>query len=173
MEKTIEYLQIKMGNGNNSAHKTKVAKAELLDIITNPDFQGSHFLVNIQSLPEIRAFLLIDTGLLTDSIIKADNPDNPTVNSAPVLFYPLGASAKNGNGANSKSESNQPSSKSNGENMTVAQRRYIFRLVSEKKKLKGKEIEEYLKKRFNVQDIEDIDKGSASQLIDGLINGGA
>jgi hypothetical protein len=57
--------------------------------------------------------------------------------------------------------------------MTLAQRRYIFRLLSEKKKIKGKEIEEYLKKRYNVQDIADIDKGSASQLIDGLLNGGA
>ncbi|MCI0563077.1 MAG: hypothetical protein MN733_31755, partial [Nitrososphaera sp.] len=59
----------------------------------------------------------------------------------------------------------------NGALMTEAQRRYLFRLLAEKKNLKGKEAEMHLKRAFGVPALGSIDKASASQYIDQLVRG--
>jgi len=68
-------------------------------------------------------------------------------------------------------EQARASSETNGAMMTEAQRRYLFRLLAEKKNLKGKEAEIHLKRAFGVPALASIDKASASQYIDQLVRG--
>ena len=56
--------------------------------------------------------------------------------------------------------------------MTESQRRFIFRLLAEKEDIKGKDAEDYLKEKFKVSSLAEIDKASASQFIDSLLKGG-
>jgi len=172
MEKIMQYLQIRMGDGKDFANKTKVSKGELLDIITDLNEKGDHFLVNLQCTPGTKAYLLVDTGFLMTAMMNADDLEESQISSAPLFFYPLGSVKPDNNGTNSESKHDSSLNKAKEDRMTTAQRRFLYRLLSEKKKLKGKQIEEYLKERFDVGDLNDIDKSSASQLIDSLLNGG-
>ncbi len=69
---------------------------------------------------------------------------------------------------------NEPKSKSDGDTMTSAQRRYLFRLLAEKG-IEGDRIEEELKKRFQVSALTEVSKFEASRAIENLLetqNGG-
>lgn len=54
--------------------------------------------------------------------------------------------------------------------MTDAQRRYLFRLVADHKGLEGAEARDFLKQQFSVTNLGDVSKGSASRLIEALVN---
>lgn len=58
------------------------------------------------------------------------------------------------------------------EKMTDAQRRFLFRLLSDQG-IEGDNARDYLKKQLKVADVKDISKGQASWLIEKLKNGGA
>jgi hypothetical protein len=104
--------------------------------------------------------------------LKTEDQENPRISTVPLFFYPLGSFTQEINSINADSKRNFSTEMSKEDRMTIAQRRFLYRLLTEKKNLKGKEIEEYLKEKFDVGDLDDIDKSSASQLIDSLLNGG-
>jgi len=67
------------------------------------------------------------------------------------------------------SRQNGPASGSNGEpKMTEPQKRYLFRLLAQQG-VEGKRAEAHLKEHFGVQNLRDVTKAGASELIEQMI----
>ena len=188
MKQLIEYLEVWLESENQRSRRERVSPQQLAEIITHPDFHGYSVLLNIRSLPGACAYLLLTKGEIGTLIHPGSNAGQFLPDLAQLIIYPLNLNGQIINGGKPQSfgqAANFPPAKkeivapaatpafSNGETMTTPQRRYLFRLLAEKKQLKGQQAEDYLKTTFEVASIQEIDKAAASKLIDHLINGGA
>ena len=97
-----------------------------------------------------------------EKTIEVKTADGKTIFSISIVENtadePKQEEADNGNGKSKKKE----------EFMTDAQKRYLFRLLSEQG-LEEKEAHEALKKRFNVSTLKDATKLEASQAIEAIL----
>ncbi|MCB0259496.1 MAG: hypothetical protein KDH97_03150 [Calditrichaeota bacterium] len=187
MKQLIEYLEVWLEKENQRSRRQSVSAQQLAEMITDPGFHGASALLNVRSLSGVRAYLLLSKGDIGSLIQPGGNAAPHLPDLAQLLIYPLNLNGQPAGGnkpaAFGKTDRFSPakqnaspeaesSPSTNGETMTTPQRRYLFRLLAEKKQLKGKQAEDYLKETLEVTSIQEIDKVSASQLIDHLLNGG-
>ena len=185
MKQRIEYLEVLLESENQRSRREWMSPEQVAENILHPDFHGASVLFNVRSLTGIRAYLILSKGELS-GLLQSGANGHSIPDLTQLVIYPLnfkGYASPNSNSASVAPPQAFPTASkpripagvptsSDGETMTTAQRRYLFRLLAEKMQLKGKQAEDYLKSVFDVQAVQEIDKASASQLIDQLLNGG-
>ncbi|GEM_PF-5263214 len=181
----IEVLEVTLDHAGLKSSRKVMSSQSLIDWIGESANGGSTGVVHLRNLPQAKVYLLMMADG-TQGIFPLNGKSAAELTSAVQLFgFMLNSERAPSPRQDTRSSDNsdhqkngasnnysRPAARNNGTEMTEAQRRYLFRLVAEKKNLKGKEAENFLKQEFEVVSLRDIDKNSASQFIDRLLKGG-
>ncbi len=188
MPEIIEYLEIIQAGDSLKSRRRRLDKKAFIELILKEGLPGATAIVSIKGLPQLNAFLMLGTK----NGAEAPNeltvyPWQPLLQHAQVLIYPIlhsGGRAKNAaagkpqhlplTSGHGKSLPVKQSSKTaeNGK-ITESQRRYLFRLLAEKRNLQGKQADNYLKEQCRVKEVDEIPKSTASDLIQTLLGEGS
>jgi len=182
MKEKIECIEVSLESGEILSRQQSMTPKKLAELLNKKSLSGTTALVNIRGFSEAKTFVILTKGKVQP---MNGNDGNGVMNLAPILAFSLDlqgdvtdrGSKTPSNGSDKHSGSPANGSNNNGaakggEKMTTPQRRYLFRLLAEKKNLKGNEAEEYLKETCEVESLSEIEKFTASKLIDKLLNGG-
>lgn len=177
MKERIECIEVSLESGEILSRQQSMTPKKLAELLNKKSLSGTTALVNIRGFSEAKTFVILTKGKVQP---MNGNDGNGVMNLAPILAFSLDlqgnetdrGSKTSSNGSNKPNGSNNNGAAKGGEKMTTPQRRYLFRLLAEKKNLKGNEAEEYLKETCEVESLSEIEKFTASKLIDKLLNGG-
>lgn len=181
----IEVIQVRQEEENMQSVRKTMSRQGAAEWINESVSDGLIAIMHLKGLPDARVYLYVLTGNGKSLIALNGDPVHDAGAAIQLLGFSLGfgqqvspnnndslhqkpENASRGNGSDGTATSNNH--KTTGEVMTEAQRRYLFRLLAEKKNLKGKAAENYLKERFEVGSLRDIEKFHASKLIERLIS---
>ena len=182
----IEVIQISHEARNLKAAGKTLSREEVVAWLKDQTTDGSIAVVRLSGLSGAQAFLSVlmngDQGIFSLKGQSARASASPfqllglnlsfgQANSSQREVETQGNSAGPANGNRAVTEKQSISgARSNGECMTEAQRRFLFRLLAEKRNLKGKAAEGFLKEHFGVASLHEIEKFVASKFIDRLVN---
>lgn len=181
----IEVLEVSLDQAGLKTSRKVMSSLNLITWIGESASSGSTGVVHLRNLPDARVYLL----LMADGnqgIFPLNGRSAAELTASLQVFslmqnFERSASAHQDHHSSSNSDQqhdrtsnnhHRPTNGHNGEAMTEAQRRYLFRLMAEKKNLKGKDAENFIKQEFEVVSLHEIDKTSASRYIDRLVKGG-
>jgi hypothetical protein len=185
MKEKIECIEVSLESGEIFSRQQSMTRQKLAEFLNNQSLPGTTALVNIRGFYEAKTFVILTKGKVQSMNSENGNPTQGVMNLAPILAFSLdlqgddtdqrskaSSTSPNKPSGSPANGSNNNGAANNGEKMTTPQRRYLFRLLAEKKNLKGNEAESYLKETCEVESLSDIEKFTASKLIDNLLNGG-
>ena len=181
----IEVLEISIDQAGLKTSRKVMSSMNLITWISESASGGSTCVVHLRNLPDARVYLLMAADG-NQGIFPLNGKSAAELTASLQVFSLMqnierSASAHQDHHSNSNSDKqhdrtsnnhHRPSNGQSGEAMTEAQRRYLFRLMAEKKNLKGKDAENFIKQEFEVVSLHEIDKNSASRYIDRLLKGG-
>jgi hypothetical protein len=175
----IEFLRISQDTNGAKSIRQILDRQELSDRILNGTLDGTSVLLNINGLPEANAILIFTRNDFTEILSKGKKFKPKVSDMSQILVFPLDISDSPDPKANShtpspsrngRNQNTNTDTHTSGEEMTEPQRRFIFRLLAEKRELKGKEAEKFLKEEFDVTSLNEIAKVDASELINQLLS---
>lgn len=181
----IEVLEVSLDQAGLKTSRKVMSSQSLINWIGESASGGSTGVVHLRNLPDARVYLLMTSG--GNQGLFPLNGKSAAELTASVQLFSLMQNLERSSSAHQDANSNgnsehqnnsasnnhhRPTNGHNGEGMTEAQRRYLFRLMAEKKNLKGKDAENFIKQEFEVVSLHEIDKNSASRYIDRLLKGG-
>ena len=181
----IEVLEVSLDQTGLKTSRKAMSSQSLTNWISESANGGSTSVVHLRNLPDARVYLLMAADG-NQGIFPLNGKSAAELTTSVQVFslmqnFERSPSAHQDHHSNSNSDQqhnrtsnnhHRPTNGHNGEGMTEAQRRYLFRLMAEKKNLKGKDAENFIKQQFEVVSLHEIDKNSASRYIDRLLKGG-
>ncbi|MFC2088270.1 hypothetical protein ACFLSX_01585 [Calditrichota bacterium] len=173
----IEFIDVFSKNETFQTNRQTMTRTEFFDLVGKTYLPGTTALINIKSLPKASAVLILSGSEVPELISRHANSGMSHTQLTPIMVLqlnPNGEAAESDNLSNNNTSSKATdNSDSNNEfEMTEPQRRFIFRLLAEKKGLKNAQAENFLKDHFQISSIRDITKTAASGLIEDLLEGG-
>ena len=178
--KTLWRVAVERKMGKFTAKKDIVEPSQIIKTME----QGVGDSVVAVQIPEgarLSAAILSEHGILppgiTPFIGELANIVEAKRQSVTVVWLCLGFLTHKSDQSESGQSNNHPGAKNNenevqnGNCITAAQKRFLFRLLA-RQNLKGEEAEDYLKSELNVDDLNDANRKETSELIDNLLNGG-
>jgi hypothetical protein len=173
----IEFLQISQDRNGAKSIRQILGRAELSQQVLDGNLDGTTVLLNINGIADAQAILILTRNDVMEMLSKGKKSKPKFNDMSQILIFPLGISGNSDPKEHAETPSPSRNGKSrntntptNGEEMTEPQRRYLFRLLAEKRELKGKEAENFLKEEFAVSSLNEIAKADASGLINQLLN---
>ena len=181
LNEVVWEVKLDGSNGSLTANKNIIKKEVFKQKLNNGE-NCVHTVVNFPQRACLDSILVTDQGTIppgiTPLITNSAEHAGGDLSQLRVVWVCMAylmstngslSKAETVNNQEPQTENKEENNNGNGQLITQAQTRYLFRLLAEKD-IKGKAAEEYLQKALHVDNIDQAPRKPASELIDQLVN---